>query len=144
MHRGTHVGVELPDEGGEVAVLEVFGQERGGELAELVDGELLALARPRHHLLGRLVLHHLVPAKASGQGGARARGVASAASPSIQSLRDEDGDVMMCAFHGFNRSFFVFFLSRPPAHLHFAQERRGDVASVETHGACGSRGVDQI
>ena len=56
----THVGVELPDEAGEVVVLEVLGQQVPREVGRVPHHEAGAAGAPRHHAVGRRVLHHLV------------------------------------------------------------------------------------
>ena len=56
----THVGVELPDEAGEVVVLEVLGQQVTGEVERVPHDEAGAAGAPRHDVVGRRVLHHLV------------------------------------------------------------------------------------
>jgi hypothetical protein len=58
---GTYVGVELPDERAEVAVLEVLREELAGELVGLVNRELRAFFAPRHDVFTRSVVHHVVP-----------------------------------------------------------------------------------
>jgi hypothetical protein len=57
---GTHIGVELPDEAGEVVVLEVLGQQLLGEFRRVPHDEAGAAGAPRHHAVGRRVLQHLV------------------------------------------------------------------------------------
>jgi hypothetical protein len=57
----THVGVELADEAGEVAVLEVGGQQPRRELGLVPDHEAcVGGVAPRHHRVRRRVVHHLV------------------------------------------------------------------------------------
>ena len=57
----THVGVELADEAGEVAVLEVGGQHTGRELGRVPDHEApVRGVAPRHHRVAGRVVHHLV------------------------------------------------------------------------------------
>jgi hypothetical protein len=56
----TYVGVELSDEGREVAVLEVEGEEVARELDGLPHHEGATLLRPRDHLVRGALLHHLV------------------------------------------------------------------------------------
>ena len=57
---GTHVGVELAHEGGEVAVLEVLGEEVAGELGGAPHQEGRAGVIPRDGVVGAGVLHHRV------------------------------------------------------------------------------------
>jgi hypothetical protein len=56
----THVGVELAHEGGEVAVLEVLGEEVAGELGGAPHHEGRAGVVPRDGVVGAGVLHHRV------------------------------------------------------------------------------------
>jgi hypothetical protein len=56
----TYVGVELAHEGGEVAVLEVDGEEVARELDGLPHHEVAARLRPRDHLVRGALFHHLV------------------------------------------------------------------------------------
>jgi hypothetical protein len=56
----TYVGVELPDEGGEVAVLEVLGQEVPGELGRVPDDEGVAAGAPGDDVVGGRVVDHVV------------------------------------------------------------------------------------
>jgi hypothetical protein len=56
----TYVGVELAHEGGEVAVLEVDGEEVARELDGFPHHEGAALLRPRDHLVRGALFHHLV------------------------------------------------------------------------------------
>ena len=58
--RVTHVCVELPDEAGEVVVLEVLGQQVPREVRRVPHHEAGAAGAPRHDVVGRRVLHHLV------------------------------------------------------------------------------------
>ena len=56
----TYVGVELADEGGEVAVLEVEREEVAGQLHRLPHHERPPVLAPRDHLVRPALLHHLV------------------------------------------------------------------------------------
>ena len=55
---GTHVGVELADERGEVAVLEVLGEKVAGELGGAPHHERRAGVVPGDRLVRGRVLHH--------------------------------------------------------------------------------------
>lgn len=59
MERITYIGVELTDEAGEVAVLEVARKEKGGELVRVPDDEAVTSSAPRHDRVRRRVFHHL-------------------------------------------------------------------------------------
>lgn len=54
------VGVELPDEAGEVVVLEIGGEQEAGELGRVPDDEARLAGAPRHDLVRPRVVHHLV------------------------------------------------------------------------------------
>ena len=56
----TYICVELPDEGGEVAVLEVLGQEVPGELGRAPDDEAVVPGAPGHDVVRGRVVNHLV------------------------------------------------------------------------------------
>ena len=56
----TYICVELPDEGGEVAVLEVLGQEVPGELGRVPDDEAVVPGAPGHDVVRGRVVNHLV------------------------------------------------------------------------------------
>jgi hypothetical protein len=57
---GIYVGVELPDEAGEVVVLEVLGQEVPGELGRVPHHEAVVGGAPRNYRVGCRVVHHVV------------------------------------------------------------------------------------
>lgn len=56
----TYVGVELANKAGEIVVLEVNGEKIPSELHGLPHDEAVPALPPRYHLVGPLVLHHLV------------------------------------------------------------------------------------
>ena len=75
----THVGVELADEAGEVAVLEVGGQHTGRELGRVPDHEApVRGVAPRHHRVVGRVVHHLVRLQQERRRSATAAGPAGA------------------------------------------------------------------
>jgi len=56
----TYIGVELPDEAGEVVVLEVVREEVAGELGRAPHDEGGVVLAPRHDVVGAGVVHQLV------------------------------------------------------------------------------------
>ena len=58
----THVGVELPHERAQVAVLEVPRQELHDELVDVHDDEVLSPVGPTDDVVTRLVIHHVISA----------------------------------------------------------------------------------
>ena len=55
----TYICVELSNEAGEVVVLEVTGQDGGGELVGIPDDEAVASSAPRNNGVGGRILHHV-------------------------------------------------------------------------------------
>ena len=56
----AYVSVELPDEAGEVVVLEVLGKKVPAELRRVPHHEAVVRGAPRHYLVRRRVIHHVV------------------------------------------------------------------------------------
>lgn len=56
----TYIGVELPDEAGEIIVLEVGGKEAGGELGGIPDDEAGLCAAPGDDFVGGRIVNHVV------------------------------------------------------------------------------------
>lgn len=56
----TYIGVQLPNETGEVVMLEVFRQKVPCELRWVPHYEAIVVTAPRHDRVGGRVIHHIV------------------------------------------------------------------------------------
>lgn len=57
---GRYVGIKLPHEAREIAVLEVLGQEMPSEVRRVPHHEAVIPGSPRNDRVGRQIIHHVV------------------------------------------------------------------------------------
>lgn len=69
------IGVELPDEAGEVVVLEIGGKQDASELGGVPHDEARLGGAPGHNLVRRRVVHHLVSLQQEGRRASAAAGL---------------------------------------------------------------------
>lgn len=58
--KGNYVGIELPDEAGEVIVIEVFGEKNLCELWWIPYDETVAVSTPRDDWIGGGIVNHVI------------------------------------------------------------------------------------
>lgn len=64
----TYIGIKLPNEAGEIVVLEVIGKQVAGKLGRAPDHEGGFVLPPRHNVIGGGVIHEVVGLRQEGRG----------------------------------------------------------------------------
>lgn len=57
---GNYIGVKLPDEAGEIIVLEVLGKKIFSELWWIPHDETVVVSTPRHNRIGCGIVNHVI------------------------------------------------------------------------------------
>lgn len=56
----TYICIELADKAGEIAVLEVLGQQISREFHLIPHNKTIVILTPRHHRIRRWIIHHFI------------------------------------------------------------------------------------